>query len=135
MPRSTTIALTVIAVLVANTSFAHCPVVQHADVPALTELNYHDARDLLLKAGWQPVTSIHYNDTENADIRYGNGKIFWDKGYSEIESCAGTGLGQCLFNFSDIYGNSLKVVTIGEESPKNDSYASVDRYWLDCEEL
>ncbi|AMN50729.1 hypothetical protein [Psychrobacter sp. P2G3] len=129
----TTVAMT--AMFITNSSFANCPVIQHSEVPAITELSYHDARDLLLAAGWQPLKSIHHNDIENSDISYGNGSLFWDKGYVEIESCAGTGLAPCLFNFADIYDNNLKVVTVGEESPEYNSYAMVDRYWLVCEDL
>ncbi|MBO1517492.1 MULTISPECIES: hypothetical protein [Psychrobacter] len=135
MQRSTTLVLAVITMVVANTGFAQCPVIQHSKVPAITDLSYHDARTSLLRAGWQPLNSIDYNDTDDSDIRYGNEAIFWNKGYSETETCAGTGLGQCIFNFADIYGNNLKVVTIGEESPEYNSYATVNRYWLVCEEL
>ena len=135
MYRSILATVAMIAILMTNNSFAHCPIIQHSEVPVITEMSYHDARALLLAAEWQPLKSIHHNDLENPDISYGNGALFWDKGYVEIESCAGTGLAPCVFNFADIYGNSLKVVTVGEESPKYNNYAMVDRYWLVCEEL
>ncbi len=135
MNQSVMTVVTLTAIFMTNSSLAHCPVTNHTEVPVITGLTYHDARDLLLEAGWQPVKSIHYNDIENSNISYGNGALFWNKGYIELESCAGTGLSPCLFDFSDIYSNSLKVVTVGEESPKDNIYASVDRYWLACEEL
>lgn len=135
MNRSIMTTVVLATIFITNNSFAHCPVSKHTEVPVITELTYHDARDLLLKAGWQPVQTIHYNDIENSDISYGNSALFWNKGYTELESCAGTGLAPCLFDFADIYGNHLKVVTLGEESPKDNMYASVDRYWLACEEL
>ena len=105
----------------------------HIDVPVITGKTYHDARKALLSSGWQPIRTISYNEVNSPDISYGNGEIFWSKGYVEIESCAGTGIAPCRFAFSDLYGNKLIVVTEGEEYPEEKTYATVSRYWLETE--
>lgn len=117
-------------------SFAQKPCVpqKHAKLPSIYSLTYHKARPKLLADGWQPFATIHHNKAgQNSDISYGNGAIFWKKGYSEIESCAGTGLAPCSFLFRDAYGNKLRVVTLGEEIPKSKAFARIDNYKFVCD--
>src|SRR5262245_14566945 len=96
-----------------------CAPQKHAKLPAVFDLTYHKARRKLLRAGWQPYPTIgHMEGTSNPKISYGNGEIFWEKGYWEIEGCAGTGLAPCAFLFEDAYGNKLRVTTAGEEDAK-----------------
>lgn len=131
--RKTTTAIAIATLLISNLSFAQCPLEIHAKVPVITNKTYHEARQLLLDAGWQPMQTIHYNDIDNPVIRYGNGQTFWAKGYVEIDDCAGTGFAPCLFNFTDVYSNRLQVMTQGEEYPEYDAYALVNGYRFQCE--
>lgn len=111
-----------------------CVPQKHAKLPAISSLTYQKARTKLLSAGWQPLSTIHHNKVVgHSDISYGNGAIFWKKGYKEIESCSGTGLAPCSFLFSDAYGNKLRVVTLGEEYPKQKAFARVDIYKFACD--
>lgn len=103
----------------------------HIPVPNLFELDYDDARAQLIEAGWQPF--MHYwSYADDVDIRYGNGAVFWQRGYHEIESSSGTGSAVCSFKFIDVYGNILKVITAGEEDPDNDIKAIVLRWFFEA---
>ena len=111
-----------------------CSPAKHARLPAITELTYHKARKKLLAAGWQPLRTKSFNEARtDPDISYGNGQIFWRKGYVEVEACAGTGVAPCAFLFRDAYGNRLRVTTAGEEFPRQKIYASVTGYQFVCD--
>lgn len=70
-------------------------------------MQYADARDRLLKKGWVPV--------EAADPGlYGVERMAYDAGFTEVAGCAGTGLGQCRFDFIHPgEQQSLSVITYG----------------------
>jgi hypothetical protein len=111
-----------------------CTPKRHAKLPAITELTYHRARRKLLAAGWQPLQTKSFNKAaSDPDISYGNGQLFWRKGYVEVESCAGTGVAACSFLFRDAYGNRLRVTTAGEELPRRKIYASVTGFRFVCD--
>jgi hypothetical protein len=111
-----------------------CSPAKHAKIPAIAELTYHRARKKLLAAGWQPLRTKSFNLARtDPDISYGNGQLFWRKGYVEIESCAGTGVAACSFLFRDAYGNRLRVTTAGEELPRQKMYASVTGFSFVCD--
>src|SRR6266498_2248186 len=103
-----------------------CQPHRHAKLPAIAELTYHKARKRLIAVGWQPLRrrSIDEADTDQ-DIIYGNGPIFWKRGYMEVEACSGRGMAACTFLFEDAFGNRLRVTTAGEELPKEKAYARV----------
>lgn len=105
---------------------------KHAKVPNITEKTYHQARKLLIANQWQPYRTININTAKDELMYSGNGWGFWEKGYREVESCAGTGFAPCVFNFKDVYGNVLKVYTEGEESPRDKIYAGVSGYEFKC---
>ncbi len=89
---------------------------------------------MLLAAGWQPLRTKSFNEADtDPDIAYGNGRIFWKRGYVEVESCSGTGVAACAFLFKDAYGNRLRVTTAGEELPKERAYAKVTGFRFVCE--
>lgn len=107
----------------ATTYAAQCIPKKHANVPNITEKSYQQARKLLIQNKWQPLRTLSNNSTQE-DLGYGNGWRFWKKGFKEVESCAGTGLAPCIFNFTDVYGNNLKVYTEGEESAQYKAHVS-----------
>src|SRR3954470_23450458 len=94
-----------------------CRPVKHAKLSAITEFTYHKARKMLLAAGWQPLRTKSFNEAADtdSDIAFGSGRLFWRRGYVEVESCSGTGVASCAFLFKDAYGNRLRVTTAGEE--------------------
>jgi hypothetical protein len=111
-----------------------CRPAVHAKMPAVKGATYHAARKKLLFAGWKPLRTKPLAVTEtDPDMETGNGPIFWQKGYIELEACSGTGLGLCSFLFEDTYGNRLRVITAGEEVPEEKAYAKVTRVAFVCE--
>lgn len=134
--RSTIITLSILVALTYGVNAQRtCAPAKHSKLPAITDLTYHRARKLLLKAGWQPVQTINANKAStDVKILWGNGQLFWKKGYREVESCSGTGLAFCSFLFSDAYDNRLRVVTGGEEDPKEKYFARVSNHKFVCGE-
>ncbi len=114
-----------------------CAPARHAKLPKVSGFTYHKARPLLLKAGWQPFQTIHHNDaSRDVNVQSGNGPIYWKRGYFELASCSGTGMGHCTFLFQDAYGNKLQVTTQGEEGRGSDKryyYARISSYRFVCE--
>ena len=111
-----------------------CRPAKHAKLPAITKLTYQTARKRLLAAGWQPLRTKTSNEAgSDPDIAYGNGPVFWKRGYVEVESCSGTGVAACAFLFKDAYGNRLRVTTAGEELPEQKAYARVTGFRFVCD--
>ena len=111
-----------------------CAPRRHAKLPAITEFTYQKARKRLLASGWQPLQTKSFNEADNdPDISYGNGRLFWSRGYVELKACSGTGVAACAFLFKDVYGNRLRVTTVGEEVPRRKAYARVNGFHFVCE--
>ena len=107
-----------------------CQPRRHARIPAIKGLDYYKARKRLFAAGWKPLQT---KSSIGPGITTGNGPLFWDRGYREIEYCSGTGMGYCGFLFKDGYGNRLRVTTEGEERPREKLRAGVVGYRFVCE--
>ena len=103
---------------------------RHVRIPAIKGHDYYKARKRLFAAGWKPLRT---KSSTSPDISEGNGPLFWGRGYTEIEACSGTGMGYCSFLFKDVYGNRLRVITEGEERPKEKLRAGVVGYRFVCE--
>lgn len=104
---------------------AGCPAPKQAlSIPKIENANYHQARTRLIAAGWFPVRTIAPED-EGEIGEFGNTRAFWDRGYLEVESCAGTGRAPCAFRWADKYGNQMSVFTEGDESPEHKSFAMI----------
>jgi hypothetical protein len=107
---------------------------KHAKLPVITGLTYHKARKKMLADGWQPVQIKSFNEADSdPDINRGNGRIFWKKGYVEVEACSGTGVAACSFLFKDVFGNRVRVSTAGEELPRQRAFARVTGFDFVCE--
>ncbi|MBD2326106.1 hypothetical protein [Alkalinema sp. FACHB-956] len=79
-------------------------------IPALEkEMTYEQARQLILDAGWQPLVTTTDNPQDGT-------KPWRDRGYDEVSSCSGTGMGFCRFEFTGSGDRKLVVVTGGSES-------------------
>ena len=105
----------------------------HSRIPNVDGLSYHDARVLIIEAGWQP-RNTWWPQQLGLQIEYGNGYEFWRRGYREIKAASGTGYAFCRFEFVDIYSNVLVVVTAGEELPEDGGQAGVVNVFLDRDE-
>ena len=87
----------------------------------LIGLSYDQARQLILSDGWSP----RRGDGESADVEFGNGRIFWERGFTELQGASGTGAAHCRFEFTDALGQVLVVITTGEESETGEYHAKV----------
>jgi hypothetical protein len=70
-------------------------------IPNIYELPYETARKRLIEAGWQPYMK-HWSYSKSPNVQSGNGSVFWQRGYHEIDSCSPTGYGSCRFDFRDV---------------------------------
>lgn len=122
-------ALAELGVKAATSHYPQAPGAQHAPIPRIGGLTYDAARVALQDAGWQPLLR-HWSDGDSADIRYGSGPYFWDKGYYEVQHSSGTGHGFCTLVHRDIYGTRLVVVTAGEPLDGPDRSPGVWSWYL-----
>ena len=99
----------------------------HTPIPKIAGLRYVDARERLLRAGWQPFMN-HWRHSAEPDMQYGNGLHFWSMGFHEIRNASGTGLAHCWFAFRDVYDNVLVVTTAGEVDESTGDGAYVWRW-------
>lgn len=98
-------------------------------IPKIYGTSYDVARELLIREGWQPDKK-HMSHENSAGVQSGNGPIFWKRGYWELDSCSGTGLAHCLFEFFDHTERVLVVVTEGEEAEDGEYHATVSRVFF-----
>ncbi|WOD38164.1 hypothetical protein [Nodosilinea sp. E11] len=75
---------------------------------------YKDARDRLLRQGWEPRTDGDAPNLSDATVRE-----LVNLGYPEVKDCAGTGLGPCRFEFVNEAGDVFVVSTIQNGSGTN----------------
>jgi hypothetical protein len=76
-------------------------------------MNYAQARTLLMRRGWQPVVNSEQVNNLNRSIIIDY--LIKKKGYSEVVDCSGTGLGLCLFQFRNARGQTLFVSTANSQ--------------------
>lgn len=86
---------------------------------------YAQARKALINAGWQAVELSPNRD------RFGAMDYIIKLGYNEVESCSGTGMGFCRFNFTDANGRKLAVVTTNNQRGQQ---PKLHRWWIDMEQ-
>ena len=98
-------------------------------IPRINGKTYGVARKILIQKGWVP-NKRESSHGQTVDVQSGNGPIFWKRGYWELETCSGTGVAQCLFEFVDASGRRLEVVTAGEEDEAGTYHARVSRVYL-----
>lgn len=102
-------------------------------VPKIYGLSYDDARTLLIQSGWIPAKN-HWTYGQSPEVQSGNGPVFWERGYFELDACSGTGAAYCLFKFFDPSRRALLVTTEGEESELGEHHAKVARYSIQAVE-
>jgi hypothetical protein len=84
---------------------------KHARIPDLKTLPYDAAKAKLVALGWQPKVT-----REKDKWRNGQETAFWERGDTEVGSCAVDRAVACRFNYVDKSGNWLVVFTQGEEA-------------------
>jgi hypothetical protein len=108
-----------------------CQPQKHANVPKVINRTYDQARKALIAADWKPVQTK--STSSDPDISGGNGPIFWERKYVEVQTCAATGPAPCKFLFKDANGNRLEVITSGEEIPEAKTHAMVTATRFVCD--
>lgn len=66
----------------------------------------------LIKDGWTPVRVDKKLGDERENI-FGDARLLFEAGMFEVESCTGTGLNICFFNYQKS-GRCLRLTTQGE---------------------
>jgi hypothetical protein len=90
--------------------FSPLPPAEKLKTPALRKaMSYPQARQLIINAGWQPLVTTTDNPQDGT-------KSWRDRGYNEVSSCSGTGMGFCRFEFTGSDNEKLVVVTGGSKS-------------------
>jgi hypothetical protein len=93
-------------------------------VPLSEGMAYREARQGLLRQGWQPNLQGDPPNLQSTAVR----ELF-DLGYREIKDCAGTGEGPCRFEFTNQAGQLLVVVATTGGSANTNRF--VRRWWLE----
>jgi len=86
-------------------------------IPKVVGMSYDAARAEVIKAGWQPSKNLEQdeNDVYAQDFRKANG-------FTEVESCTGSGILHCAFLFTDSTSSTqIRLVTVGEGMPSVDA--------------
>lgn len=109
MLRSVSLA----CVAAAGPAFAGCPPPHYLSPPKIIDLPYPEARNALIKAGFQPLLDWarmqhDYHIPEEAWIA--------ETGYFEVQACSNLDKRACRANFVDGYRNLFRVVTEIEPS-------------------
>ena len=105
------VTTTLITLLGASTAIAY-----EVKLPQIRAgMKYKQAREIVSRSGWYPV-SVPWQEQES---KWSPGKgsreyAILEKGYSDIQVCAGTGLGNCIFLWQDGSGNQLELITSGQ---------------------
>lgn len=102
-------------------------------IPSLRQgMPYEQARKILADAGWQTIFNRFPLAATEAQTRL----IVNQKGWVELESCSGAGLGLCTFQFRDAAGRILRVVTANNSPEPNSSElnSTVFRWFLEEED-
>ncbi len=94
-----------------------------AGLPNIQGMPINTARDKLIKAGWKPVPRKE-SVREAEDSRAFE---LAQAGVTEVDSCSGTGMGYCGFDYHGTRGH-LSVVTVGDGQ-----WPTVTRYSADCD--
>ena len=96
------------------------------DLLSINNLSYKEARAIVIREGWSPLQTLQEGSEDyKQGAMSGNGPLFWNKGYRELQTCSGTGAAYCAFLFQNKNGDKLRVVTKGEESEGGSNFAKV----------
>lgn len=91
-------------------------------------MSYSQARKAIIGAGWKPIPNVPDGSQSITRDRFIN-----DFKFIEVVSCAGTGLGQCRFEFGDNKGRKLVVITLNNDDDEDIDTPTVDTWFLEDE--
>lgn len=84
---------------------------------------YSEAREIVVSSGWQAV-SLSWQDRWTPEGS--REQTMYDRGWNELQGCAGSGMGQCRFEFQNVEQQTLALITVGESTDP-----SLDRWFLE----
>ena len=61
--------------------------------------NFYSVRQSIISSGWSPLKTYLTFEDGSYQSDFGEAAYYKESGIIEIESCAGTGLGYCFFNY------------------------------------
>ena len=97
-------------------------------ISKIKDMNYHNARKLLLKEEWVPIQPIYPKDKNPFALtiyeRF--------KPYPEVQGCSGTGLGFCTMFLTNQNYDILVITTVGEDDPNGKYSATVSQVKAIC---
>ncbi len=94
------------------------------EVPLKKGLLYKDARQIIIKKGWQPNLQGTPRNLRDRSV-----KELFDLGYEEIKDCSGTGEGPCRFEFINEKAEVLVVVATTMGSKNTERF--VRNWWIE----
>ena len=77
----------------------------------IMDMNYHDARKIILQSGWKSAEDMPPYEEIGALAHH-----FRDLGYAEVEECSGGSTTLCNFYFQNEKGEYLRIGTEGEDN-------------------
>ena len=101
MKRITPFALQLVAAFSLN---SHLTAFAQSGIPLKQGMSYGQARQLLLKSGWQ-TKATRWQE------KYCEEYLGKRCKYPEVEACSTTGTGPCIFNWLNANGKTLRVYT------------------------
>lgn len=93
--------------------------------------SFLEARAALLKDRWMPVRIDERMADGTRENQFGDGRLFFDAGFIEVQECTGTGTNPCILNYQKD-GMCLRLVTEGEYLPERGSIPDVLLWTDDC---
>jgi len=72
---------------------------------------YSEARIVILASGWLGLSVL---GQDGGELFGREGEMVDGRGWTELQSCAGSGLSPCRFEFANAEGTKLVVITRGE---------------------
>jgi len=96
--------------------------------------NFYSARQSIISSGWSPLKTYVTFEDGSYQSDFGEAVYYKESGITEIESCAGTGLGYCFFNYKK-NNTCLQIVTEGMFDSQKKSPVILRWRNVDCESL
>jgi hypothetical protein len=81
---------------------------------------------MLIQRGWRPIVNAEQVNNPNRSLIVDY--LITKKGFTEVDDCAGTGLGLCLFKFRNRRGQTLFISTTNNQTGQE---STIYKWWVD----
>jgi hypothetical protein len=110
--KRTFFAISTIATVVGTTFLAGNALAQEVPATLEQEMPYAEAREILLDAGWQAIST----SPDQEPVGSTEDRLINELGYQEFVACSGTGMGFCRAEFVAADQRKLVLVTVDNSS-------------------